>query len=87
MTDNQARINELTIGLFDGATKAYDDLERLKMLTINIRISVARMADNPDARALAQVADIFAESIENLEENTKVVREGAKEIGRLNKED
>ena len=38
MTENQNKINELTINLFDGATKSYDALEKLKMLTINIRI-------------------------------------------------
>ena len=84
---NREKIDELTKELFNGATSAFASLKQLEMLTINISIATAKLQGNPEGRALAKSAEIINDEIVKLEDSTKSVRDMAKEIGRLNKEE
>jgi hypothetical protein len=54
------------------------------MIVINIRIAVAKLGDNPEARALNKTGEIITTSLKQLEETTMAVRDLSKEIARLN---
>lgn len=79
------RIDELSKLLWNGSDKAFQDLEQLRVIVINLKITLAHLQDNPDVRALNQVATIIESSIKNLEQITYSVKEIAKEIGIENK--
>ena len=80
------RIDELTKELFTRSTEAFSEIRKLEMLIINIKISTAKMGNNPEDRALAATGDIIEKALIELESSTKSVRDSAKEIGKLNKE-
>lgn len=79
------QIDELTKKLFDGSTKAFDELKRLEMIIINIKIATAKI-NHPEARALSKTGDIIEQALIGLEDSTKNVRDISKEIARLNRE-
>lgn len=84
--DNREKIDELTKRLFNGATSAFADLKKIELILLNLKIETNRI-DSPNARALARAGEIIEEAVVGLEDSTKAVRDMAKEIGRLNKED
>lgn len=81
------RIDELTKRLFDGSTKAFEELKRLELIIMNVKIATARLGDIPDARALSKTGDIINSALIGLESTTKSVRDISKEIAKLNKEE
>jgi hypothetical protein len=81
------KIDELTIELWKNSVNIFEELRRLQMLCLNIRISVARIGDIPDARVLAKSGEILVESLKELEHNTETIRNLSKLIAQLNKEE
>lgn len=64
------------------------------MIVINIKIAVARMGDNPEAKALSKTGDIISESlvdmihkIDNLENSTFEIKEMSKDIKEIMNEE
>lgn len=75
------RLNEMTLKMYSGTQLAFNDLETIKAIAFTLRVSVARLGDNPDTRALAKVADIITESINKIEGYTKDARDLSKQMG------
>lgn len=78
------KINELTQKLQKGAVKSYNDLEQLRIIVLNLKITLAHLSNTPETRALNQIASIIENSIRNLENITHQVKEIAKEIEKEN---
>ncbi|MBB6219032.1 uncharacterized protein YtpQ (UPF0354 family) [Anaerosolibacter carboniphilus] len=75
------KMNEDSKRIWKGATDVFIDLERLRMVILNIKISVAKV-NTEEHRALSTIADYLAESIDRIEEKTKEIRELSKSIGK-----
>lgn len=81
------RIDYLSKALWSGSIETFQEVETIRLILLNMKITVAKMSSNPDARALDRVSDIIEEAILKLEKRTLEVRDVAKEIGKLNRED
>jgi len=73
------RIDELTKTLWNGAVKSFQDLEQLRIIILNLKITLAHLQDNPEIRALNQIATIIEDAVKNLENTTYQAKEIAKE--------
>lgn len=76
-------INEISKEIFKGTQLAFSDLEKIKLICINIKISVGKLGDNPEARALSTIGDIITEAVDKIEEYTKKGRDASKQIGKI----
>jgi|GEM_PF-5499361 len=78
-------IDKLTIDIWKDVTNVFEELEKIKMSLINIKISVARI-DSTERGALSTVADYLENSIKDIQLNTFKIKENTKAIARFNKE-
>ena len=76
-------IDKLSIDIFNGATSAFSQLEVLKVIVLNLKISVAKLPQSADTRALSEIGDIMTRAINEIELMTKGGRDVSKEIGKL----
>lgn len=82
-------IAELAARVHKGTFDAYAEIEDVRLVLINMKISMARMKDAPepfagDARALNSVTQIVEKAMLQLEERMLRVRAAAKRIEDLN---
>lgn len=77
------QLDILSKEIWEHSTKGFEELERIKLTLINIRISVAKL-DNAEARALDTIADYITHSIDSLEKGTYRLKEISKEIRDIN---
>lgn len=81
------RIDELTKQLHTGATKTFDKLKDLEYTCLNLRISASHLSDKNEANAINVIAQDLFNNLKELENATYFVKESAKEIGTLNKDE
>lgn len=79
-------IDELTLKIWQDTTQVFEELEKIKMSLINIKISVAQI-DSAERGALSTVAEYLNKSISGIQTNTYQIKENIKVIARLNKEE
>jgi hypothetical protein len=79
----QSQINEISKGIFNGAVNIYENLEQLKMIVFNLKLTCARIPETPDTRALSKISDIMKESIDKMELDTQIGKNASKHIGQL----
>jgi len=79
----QSQINESTKDIYNGAVGVYENLEQLKMIVFNLKLTCARIPETPDTRALSKIADIMKESIDKMELGTQCGRDASKYISQL----
>lgn len=80
------QIDELSKDIWKGTQLAFSELERLKMIVLNLQITCAHLPETPDTRALDKTAEIMKDAIVKIEEYTKQGRDLAKLIGKVNNE-
>jgi len=92
-------LNNISIQLFEGSTSSFDKLKliekqvkQLNNLSINIKISVARLGEA--GNEMSEIGNIFSDSLKlintelrELEGSTKAVRDLSKDIRDLIKEE
>lgn len=78
-------IDKLTLDIWTDVTGVFEELEKIKMSLINIKISVAQIESN-ERGALATVADYLEKSIKDIQNNTFSIKENAKAIAKHNKD-
>ena len=59
-------LDKLSLNLFNGTQNAFYELETIKRICMNIKISVAHLGNSPDTRALSQIGDIIIESVNKI---------------------
>lgn len=79
----QQQINNITKQLSKGNRIVFRDLETIKLICINVKISVAKLGDNPEAKALSEIGDIITEAVNKIEEYTNKGEEIYKQIEQL----
>lgn len=79
----QQQVNEISKEIFKGTQLAFRDLEKIKLICLNIKISVGKLGDNPEARVLSEIGDIITEAVNKIEEYTNGGKEASKQIGQL----
>jgi hypothetical protein len=79
----QSQINEISKDIYNGTQLAFSQLEVIRLICLNIKISVGKIGDNPEVRALSTIGDIITESIDKIEEYTKGGRDASKQIAQL----
>ena len=72
--------------LIKGSGDVSRELSNISLLLINIKIALARLKDNPDARAMDKADDIISESVKGIEESIKGIPLVAKRLLELNNE-
>lgn len=83
------------VDMFENLEKIKKEIQRLNMVTINVKISTAKMGDNLEAKALSQTGEIISNAlnemiheIDSLEVSSARIKEMSKEIGKIvNEED
>lgn len=81
--DIKDQINQISKDIYNNTQSAFSDLEKIKLICINIKISVGKLGDNPEARALSTIGDIITESVNKIEAYTMDIKESSKRIGNI----
>lgn len=78
------KINTLSKQTWEAAVAMFDEIEDIRVTLVNIRILVASMQNNQNAKGLDVIANQIQESLVMLTERSKIIRDAAKEIGKEN---
>lgn len=79
----QQQINEISKDIFSDMQLSFNQLEQIKLICLNIKISVGKIYDNPESKALSAIGDIITEAVNDIERYTKKGRDASKQIGQL----
>jgi hypothetical protein len=79
----QEEINKITKLQFAEAIKAFNSMESIRLILINIRICVSKLGNSPDVLALSETANIIEKAIIELEDSSKGIKDSSKLIGNL----
>lgn len=79
-------IEQLCNLLIEGSNKTYNDIEQIRIILINLKITIAKLQDPPEVRALNKTGDTIEEVLINFERTSKRVGEIAHKIKEINSE-
>lgn len=77
------QLDDLSKEIFNTSTSLFEDMNKINLTLINIRISVAKI-DSGESKALDTIADHIARSLDAMKEKTKRLKDISKEVRDVN---